>query len=177
RTTAVRVRSLLQVNTMSEPFVIRTAVPDDYRGIATLLAEVDELHRVRLPWLFRSPTSEPRPHVFFEQLLNGDSSTILVADAGSIIGVATVLIRTAPEFPVFVQQTWGVLDNIAVAGTWRRRGVGTALTRAAEAWARQQRVKWLELGVYELNHEARAFYAALGYLPVSTKLRKPLTEG
>jgi GNAT superfamily N-acetyltransferase len=162
---------------MSEPFVIRTAVPDDYRGIATLLAEVDELHRVRLPWLFRSPTSEPRPPGFFEQLLNGDSSTILVADAGSIIGVATVLIRTAPEFPVFVQQTWGVLDNIAVSGTWRRRGVGTALLRAAETWARRQHEKWLELGVYELNHEARAFYAALGYLPVSTKLRKPLTEG
>jgi len=38
-------------------------------------------------------------------------------------------------------------------------------------------VKWLELGVYELNHEARAFYAVLGYLPVSTKLRKPLSEG
>ena len=162
---------------MTEPFLIRAAVPGDYEQIATLLAEVDELHRVRLPWLFRSPTIEPRPHVFFEQLLNGDGSTILVADAGSIIGVATVLIRTAPEFPVFVQQTWCVLDNIAVSGTWRRCGVGTALTRAAEAWARQQHVKWLELGVYERNHEARAFYAALGYLPVSTKLRKPLTEG
>jgi ribosomal protein S18 acetylase RimI-like enzyme len=167
----VRVRYLL---TMTEAFVIRAAVPDDHAELAALLAEVDELHRLRLPWLFRAPAVEPRRREFFERLLNGDSSTLLVADAGPIVGIATVLVRTAPEFAVFISQTWGVLDNIAVAKTWRRCGVGTALTRAAETWARQQHAKWLELGVYEFNDEARGFYEALGYLPVSTKLRKPL---
>ncbi|HEX3855321.1 MAG TPA: GNAT family N-acetyltransferase [Polyangiaceae bacterium] len=159
---------------MSEASVIRAAVPDDYEQIAALLAEVDELHRAQLPWLFGAPTIDPRPLRFFEQLLAGDNSIILVADAGSIVGTAKVLLRSAPEFPVFIQQTWAVLDNIAVAKAWRRRGVGTALTHAAEAWAQQQNVKWLELGVYEFNAGARAFYETLGYLPVSTKLRKPL---
>jgi hypothetical protein len=32
------------------------------------------------------------------------------------------------------------------------------------------------LGVYEFNDDARAFYQALGYLPVLTKLRKPLNR-
>jgi GNAT superfamily N-acetyltransferase len=159
---------------MSEAFVIRAAAPDDYEQIAALLAEVDALHRAQLPWLFGAPTVDPRPPAFFERLLTGDNATLFVADAGSIVGAATVIVRNAPEFAVFIPQTWAVLDNIAVAKTWRRRGVGSALTHAAEAWAKQQNVKWLELGVYEFNGEARVFYEALGYLPVSTKLRKPL---
>ena len=32
---------------------------------------------------------------------------------------------------------------------------------------------WVELNVYEVNAEARRFYEALGYLRLSTKLRKP----
>jgi ribosomal protein S18 acetylase RimI-like enzyme len=162
---------------MTEAFVIRVAASRDYAEVAALLAEVDELHRARLPWLFQAPVADPRSREFFEQVLAADSSTIFVADAGSIVGVAKVMLRSAPEFAVFIPQTWGVLDALAVARTWRRRRVGTALARAAEAWARQQRVKWIELGVYEFNDEARAFYEALGYCPVSTKLRKPFSEG
>jgi GNAT superfamily N-acetyltransferase len=162
---------------MTDAFVIRVAASGDYAEVAALLAEVDELHRVQLPWLFRVPEVDPRPPEFFEQVLAADSSTMFVADAGSIVGVARVIVRSAPEFAVFIPQSWGVLDSIAVARAWRRRGVGTALTCAAETWARQQHVKWIELGVYEFNHEARAFYETLGYCPVSTKLRKSFTEG
>jgi len=157
---------------MSEAFVIRAAVPNDHTEVAALLAEVDELHRAQLPWLFRVPVVEPMPRELFEQVLTADSSTIFVADAGSIVGAVKVILRSAPDFAVFIPQSWGVLDNIAVARTWRRRGVGSALTRAAEIWARQQHVKWIELGVYEFNDEARAFYHSLGYAPVLTKLRK-----
>jgi GNAT superfamily N-acetyltransferase len=66
-----------------------------------------------------------------------------------------------------------VLDNIAVAQAFRRRGVGSALIREAERWVRAQGASWLELGVYEFNQEARAFYQSLGYAPVLSKLRKP----
>ena len=34
--------------------------------------------------------------------------------------------------------------------------------------------RWLELGVYQFNEPARSFYEKLGYVPVSTKLRRPL---
>lgn len=158
---------------MSQTFSVRPAVREDCTAIAALLAEVDELHRVRLPWLFRMPLSEPRPPEFLDPLLNADRSVVFVADAGPIVGVATVLLRSAPELPVFIAQTWGVLDNIAVSAAWRRRGVGRALTNAAESWARGLGAKWLELGVYEFNADARTFYEMLGYSPVLTKLRKP----
>ncbi|HEY3256251.1 MAG TPA: GNAT family N-acetyltransferase, partial [Polyangiaceae bacterium] len=74
---------------------------------------------------------------------------------------------------LFIRQSWGVLDNIAVSQSWRRRGVGTALIHDAERWVRARGANWIELGVYEFNEDARSFYRALGYFPVSTKLRKP----
>ena len=156
------------------PFAIRPATLSDYEPMRALLAEVDELHRLRLPWMFQEPAVEPRPPDFFEQLLADDRSALLVAEAEArLVGVATAVIRTAPDFPVFLAQTWGVLDNIAVLQPWRRRGVGTALIRHAERWVQGRGANWIELGVYEFNAEARAFYQALGYAPVLTKLRKP----
>lgn len=102
-------------------------------GLRALLVDVDELHRVNVPWMFREPTAEPRPDEFFERQLASDDSMLLVAEAGGqLVGVAAALMREAPDFALFVPQCWGVLDNIAVSPAWRRRGVGTALIRSAE---------------------------------------------
>ena len=159
---------------MSETFIIRAATLADYGGMCALLSEVDELHRLGLPWMFQKPSAEPRSRDFFEQLLDSEGSTVLVAEAGPVlVGVATALLRPAPDFAVFINQSWGVLDNIAIVQSWRRRGVGSALIRDAERWVQARGATWIELGVYEFNAGARAFYQALGYLPVLTKLRKP----
>jgi GNAT superfamily N-acetyltransferase len=162
---------------MGEPFIVRAATLGDYDSMCALLGEVDELHRLNVPWLFCKPSTEPRSQAFFEQLLCSDDAAVFVADvAGHIVGVANALIRPSPGFALFITQRWGVLDNIAVSKSWRRRGVGTALTRSAEQWVRARGAKWIELGVYEFNADARSFYQTLGYCPVSTKLRKPLDD-
>jgi ribosomal protein S18 acetylase RimI-like enzyme len=159
---------------LADTFSVRRATRSDYQQMRALLAEVDELHRLHLPWMFQEPAVEPRPQAFFEQLIVDEHSALLVAEADSrLVGVATVQLRTAPNFPVFIAQTWGVLDNIAVAQAYRRRGVGSALIRDAERWVRGRGASWLELGVYEFNDEARAFYQSLGYTPVLSKLHKP----
>jgi diamine N-acetyltransferase len=157
---------------MSHDLVVRIASPADYEQACVLLDRLDELHRQRLPWLFRTPETQPRSRSYFEQLLIAGDSSILVADAGGVVGVAIVLIRSAPQFPVFIPQRWGVLDAVVVSPSCRRRGVGRQLALAAETWATAQGAAWVELGVYEFNSDARRFYEALGYLPVSSKLRK-----
>ncbi|MEP7052018.1 MAG: GNAT family N-acetyltransferase [Pseudomonadota bacterium] len=159
---------------MSDAPLIREATAGDYEGVVALYAEVDALHAQRAPWMFRAPLSEPRSREFFDNQLRAADSTLLVADAGGIVGLAAVILRSAPEMSIFVPQRWGVLDNIAVARAWRRRGVGRALTIAAEAWGLTRGAQWLELVVYDFNTDARAFYEALGYGPATLKLRKPL---
>ena len=96
---------------------------------------------------------------------------MFVADAGPIVGVAVGQMRTAPEFPAFIPQRWGVLDVLVVDPAWRRQGIGKRLARAVEAWAIQSGAPWVEVNVYDINAEARRFYEALGYLPLSMKLQ------
>jgi GNAT superfamily N-acetyltransferase len=159
---------------MAGSFLVRAAKAADYEPVCALFAEVDELHRAHLPWLFSAPDGEPRSRELFEQQRSDASMAVFVAERQGLLGAATVLLRRAPEFALFIPQTWAVLDNIVVSSLARREGVGSALTHAAEHWARSHGAKWLELGVYEFNAGAREFYCALGYDPVLTKLRKAL---
>ena len=53
--------------------------------------------------------------------------------------------------------------GLMVARGQRRTGVGTALMRAAEEWARTARVTKLELHVFPHNTPAIALYEKLGY--------------
>jgi diamine N-acetyltransferase len=163
--------------TNADEAFIRSARFDDYAQACRLNDALDELHRDRLPWMFKTPDVQPRSEAYFSALIDREDSAVFVADAGQIVGIAFGLLRSAPEFPVFRQQRWGVLDGLVVDPTWRRRGIGKRLTHAVEEWAFASGAPWIELNVYEFNTEARQFYEALGYLPFSTKLRKPGSAG
>jgi ribosomal protein S18 acetylase RimI-like enzyme len=157
--------------------VIRRARFDDYAQACQLSDALDELHRERLPWMFKAPDVEPRSEAHFSDLLNREDEAVFVAATSHVVGIAFGLLRSASSFPIFRQQRWGVLDGLVVDPTWRRRGIGRRLTHAVEEWAFESGASWIELNVYEFNIEARRFYEALGYLPLSTKLRKPGRPG
>lgn len=121
--------------------------------------------------MFKVPSDQARSESYFSELLNRDDSSVFVADAGHLVGAAVGLMRVAPEFPIFVPQRWGVLDALVVDPAWRRRGIGKLLARSVETWAIRSGAPWVEANVYEVNADARRFYEAMGYLPLSTKLR------
>jgi GNAT superfamily N-acetyltransferase len=157
---------------MSPP-IIRAAVHEDFDAVRQLLEGLDELHRLRLPWLFRLPLEDARPTAFFSNLVASSNSTLLVTcDERVVVGALTTKLRDAPSFPAFIPQRWAVIDDLIVATTHRRRGIGAQLVRAAEAWAHSRAAAWVELNVYEFNADARSFYEAAGYFSISTKLRK-----
>jgi len=64
--------------------------------------------------------------------------------------------------------------DLAVREGARRLGVGRALMRAAEAWAREQGLSVVGLDVWSTNERAMAFYRRLGYRPESLHLIKEL---
>jgi|SRR5262245_7803556 len=55
-----------------------------------------------------------------------------------------------------------VLWDLRVAPAWRGRGVGTALFRAAEAWALARGARWLKVETQNINVTACRFYARQG---------------
>ena len=53
--------------------------------------------------------------------------------------------------------------GLMVSRSYRRRGAGRALMRAAETWARRVGVMKIELHVFPHNRPAIALYESLGY--------------
>lgn len=162
---------------MSSTVNTRLAVARDYAAMCALLDAVDELHRAGASWLFREPEAPPRPLEYFDDFFRGETCAALVAEADRVVGVALVLVRPTPSLPIFRQQSYGILDGIAVDAAFRRRGIGTALAKASAEWAESRGAAFIELGVYEFNDGARAFYEHLGFHTVSRKLRLALRGG
>jgi GNAT superfamily N-acetyltransferase len=152
---------------------IRRARPEDYGEACRLFDIGDRLHRERMPWLFTAPDSESRSRVFFDGLLANPESVLFVAEGDDLVGLSHGAMRAASDSPVMVRQRWGVIDGVVVDPVWRRRGIGRALTSAVETWALDSGASWIELNVYEFNVDATEFYRSLGYLPLSSKMRKP----
>jgi ribosomal protein S18 acetylase RimI-like enzyme len=68
----------------------------------------------------------------------------------------------------------GYIANLAVAKEAEGKGVGKALLRAAEAWAKEKGFEFMSLFVFATNQHARAFYEKLGYDEDSLRLTKRL---
>jgi ribosomal protein S18 acetylase RimI-like enzyme len=85
-----------------------------------------------------------------------DSCTLVAEDGGALVGFA----HTALD----EDGMWGaLLDNLHVAHTYQRSGIGSRLLVLSAGTVVQQRPRsGLYLWVLERNRAAQAFYAALG---------------
>jgi len=67
------------------------------------------------------------------------------------------------------------VDELAVDVAVERRGIGRALLRAGEAWAREGGFAVLTLDTGGSNEQARALYRAEGFVEEDVRLTKPLS--
>jgi ribosomal protein S18 acetylase RimI-like enzyme len=98
-------------------------------------------------------------------------STVLIAQRtdGTRLGFISLKLR---EDAIGVER--GHVADLAVIEDARRIGVGTALMKAGETWARERGVSALSLDVWSTNEQARAFYTSLGFSVESLCLFKQL---
>ncbi len=95
-----------------------------------------------------------------ELLLRHPDAVIWLAESGgAVVGMITVqvLLSTAEGAAV------GLIEDLVVAESWRRRGAGRQLLRAAEAWAAEQGLTRLQLLADRENAAALAFYRQQGW--------------
>lgn len=145
---------------MSADRDFRLAGPSDAGAIAALHADSWRRH-------YRGAYSDAfldgdvavdRLAAWTKRLGRGDpgSCTILAEDESGLIGFAHALFDEDP--------TWGaLLENIHVAHSHQRRGVGSGLlARTAKAVVRRHQLTGLDLWVLEQNVDAQFFYEARG---------------
>lgn len=132
--------------------MIRRAASDDLPAIAALAGELD------------AEADAAGLQARLSRILDLATHAVFVAegDAGPC-GFAAAEHRLLPAGER-VELTW-----LAVAADARRRGVGTQLVAATEAWARRRGVSQVLVRAALARDAAHGFYPALGYAPLKTQ--------
>src|SRR6476659_4845481 len=110
-------------------WTLRPARPTDARGLARLFDEV----RREGCWLLTPPSavSQPSEAFFIGEMLRSGEGLAMVAEAnGDPIGTVQVSLERN-----VVSSHVGTLSIVVAAG-WRDVGIGSALVRAVQEWAR-----------------------------------------
>jgi GNAT superfamily N-acetyltransferase len=107
---------------------------------------------------------------FFAAPPEGSSLLIAESDEGGALGF--VYLERLQDY--FTLEPHGHVGILVVTEVAAGKGVGSALMRSAEAWAREQGYAKLTLTVFEGNRAARAVYDHLGYAPETLRYVKIL---
>ncbi|MHB1296588.1 MAG: GNAT family N-acetyltransferase [Anaerolineae bacterium] len=155
--------------------IVRVARPEDADAIETIWAEVQALHVAAAPDVFRAAEGPLHAPEFVSQVLADPEATLRVAEEdGRVLGFAYIVLRHAPDIPLFLPRTWVEVETLGVTCGARGSGVGQSLMEAAEAWAVERGATRLQLGVWEFNQQALGFYQHLGYETAMRRMWKRL---
>jgi GNAT superfamily N-acetyltransferase len=83
-------------------------------------------------------------------------SALLIAESETGDNLGFVYLERLQDY--FTLEGHGHVGILVVAEEAEGKGIGSALMRAAEAWAREQGYRKLTLTVFEANQKARALY-------------------
>lgn len=143
---------------------VREARPDDVDALVALLAEINNLHAVELPHVYRQVIPSTETGAYLRRIIESDVLHLSVAEwDGNVVGFVVFQVEEAPDTPVHVPRRWLLISLIVVSSALRSRGIGTALMRHVQAWAQEHDIPEIELQVAEFNSAAIAWYEALGF--------------
>lgn len=114
---------------------------------------------------------------FLLEACKREKGTILVAEQGDeLVGYAVIQteVSTAEEVDE-IDYTYAYVQDIAVAESHRRRGIGAALLERCETLAREAGARWLRIAVLSRNEPAVRAYEKVGFTSFSTTLEKVLS--
>ena len=135
---------------MAGRVIIRKAVTEDIPSILELWKELMDFNKEYDRIFSRSATG----HEGFARLLtshiSSDTSCVFVAEAcKDIIGYSLAIIEKYP--PLFESKERGLIQNVAVTETYRRRGIGKRLLRKTQNWFSKKGVHRVEAYVAKTN--------------------------
>jgi GNAT superfamily N-acetyltransferase len=140
---------------------IRRANSDDASAVARLGASVQQMHNEERPDWFKSVDNGAAVEVY-RDLLADPAVTIYLAEEEDAVGFVVVKVHQRPDSPLGWGQTLLEVDQIGVAKTARRRGVGHALMNSVRDHADQVSAQRIILTTWEFNAEAHRFFEAEG---------------
>ena len=138
-------------------------------------AVVERLH----PGATASPRDKAAMDDFFRRLGSGETPLALGAETFVAVngrGAPLDAVIVYPDRDHFTGHGRAYVEALAGATGAEGQGVGTALMRHAEAWARERDLREVALDVFAGNTRARAFYERIGYRPDHVRMVKPVGD-
>ena len=142
---------------------IRNAVPADCVRIRPLQKEIADLHYAGRPELFK-PEARYFTEESFAQRLNDPKHAVVIAEteAGSVVGYAFAWVISYRDHSTYRDFDCFYIDDICVLKKYQRMGIGRSLFEHCKQLAREKKCRMMDLGVWEFNRDAIAFYESCG---------------
>ena len=100
----------------------------------------------------------------FAERLNDPKHTIYIAetDNGEVVGYAFAWIVSYRNHDTYIDFDCFYIDDICVLKSCQRNGIGRGLFERCKKKAQEAKCKMIDLGVWEFNRDAIAFYKNCG---------------
>lgn len=145
---------------------IRNATVNDLHAIVELTIDVQRLHAEIHPEVFKVPEhADASSAISF--FLTKDAFHILLAEHEErIVGYAVCEIRQKQESALKISRRSTYIHQMAILSGYRRKGIGKAILTHIQQVSRELGITRIELDFWSANTEARAFYKAVGFVPL-----------
>ena len=141
--------------------MIRKARKEDIKRIIELLHQVNMVHHVIRPDLFKPHTTKYNEQEL-ETMLNDDSKPIFVFDDGMVLGYAFCQVSVVMNNQLLEDIKTLYIDDICVDENARGKHVGKALYEYVRDYAKSIDCNNITLNVWEGNEPALCFYRSMG---------------
>ena len=141
--------------------MIRKARKGDIRRIIELLHQVNMVHHVIRPDLFKPHTTKYNEQQL-ETMLNDGSRPIFVFDDGIVLGYAFCQVSEIMNDQLLEDIKTLYIDDICVDENARGKHVGKALYEYVRDYAKSIGCNNITLNVWEGNEAALRFYRSMG---------------
>ena len=155
--------------------MIRRAEIKDIPGIISLLHQVNMVHHVLRPDLFKPYTTKYNEQEL-EALIGDDSKPIFVFEDGAVSGHAFCMITEVKEDKLLQDIKTLYIDDICVDEKARGKHVGKALYEDVRDYAQSIGCNNITLNVWDGNDAALSFYRNMGMKVQKTTMEIVLSK-
>ena len=147
--------------------IIRFAKPEDYRRVECLMQQIQKLHVIWRPDIYK-PCSDVLPEAAFLEEVKQE--TMLVAEIeGKVVGLCAFM-RRHIESDRQVTRDVLFIDVMVVDEVCRGQGIGHKLFDALKVLAKKRKVDGIELQVNARNRAAYEMYTKYGFTEKSINM-------
>ena len=145
---------------------VRKAGREDIPRILELLVQVDMVHHLGRPDIFKGPATKYNAGQL-EEILENEQTPVFVCvdDSGRVSGHAFCIHRQILNDSVMTDIRTLYIDDICVDEKARGKHVGRTLYERVLAYAKESGFYNITLNVWSCNPGAIKFYEALGFQP------------